>query len=641
VECYNSNWYHRFTFVSSKKAFKGGIGYNVKKLLSSLKRDIFVQVFNKMFLIPLKKHVKRLGCVLLICANGIIIHAQTFGPNNPATHTNSTTVGTFSWTNANRVASSNNQYATVTNKGLTNYLSAADYGFALPVTTSITGIQLDVEKSTLSPTVVTTLNAWSAGLTKIISAGNNRMLLFIYSGENGTLRDITSVTYGGQAMTQIVEGSVVTSFAAKMEFWVLLESGIAAATNTSFVPTFAAGAISSDVVDYYASAVYAGVDQALPFTSTQIFTTSATAATITVSPTLATTGGGMAIAAIHCGNNITPGSAPGGTNTYLVSSGFTEVLDTYTANPSATGSGICTEISQQSITASGSVAPSYTFAGTPNRQLVIYTNLTCIRELDNSVRLVKGGVVTGSNFAYTVTPWNTVDTYSTYGSASNLWGTTWTVAEVNATNFGAVLSASVSNGTAQVDHMRITVTGFSTLPVELTDFYGSDKEGKILLEWQTASERQNKHFVIERSDGIDAFTDIGYRIGKGNSNIINSYEFTDETPLKGINYYRLKQEDFDGTYDYSDIIAIIRGESDLLSVYPNPSTDGRFKIASSQIIQPGIYIYSTEMKLIKTVEANNTKELDVSLTELTDGVYYLIFNTGGEQKIKKVEKFCR
>ncbi len=569
------------------------------------------------------------------------LHSQTFGPNNSATHTNSTSVGTFSWSNPNFVASSNNQHASVTNKGLTNYLSATNFGFSLPVTTSITGIQLDIEKSTLSPTVVTTLNGWTAGLTKTISPGNNRMLLLIYSGENGTLRDITSLTYGGQSMTQIVEGGIVTSFAAKMEYWVLLESGIAAATNTSFVPTFAAGAVSSDVVNFYASAVYAGVDQTLPFTSTQIFTTSSTAATLAVSPTLATTGGGMVVSAIHCGNNTTPNSAPGGSNTYSVSAGFTEVLDTYTANPSATGSGICTQISQQSITASGSVAPTYTFAGTPNRQIVIYSNLTCIRELDNSVQLVKGGTVTGSNLANTVTPWNTVDTYSTYGSSSNLWGTTWSVAEVNASNFGAVLSASVSNGTARVDHMRITITGISTLPVELTQFSGKEVGNAILLEWQTASEHQNKQFVVERMSPLGVFTEIGRRKGKGNSLVIQNYDFLDESPLNGVNYYRIRQEDFDGQYEFSKIISIQRGDEAHYSVYPNPSPDGNFTVVSDHIIDDGVYIYSCEMKRLKFIESNNNKALELSISELPDGLYFLIINNKGEQKIKKLEKFCR
>lgn len=579
---------------------------------------------------------------VVICA-GHMAMAQTFGPNSPSSGTNSTSIGTLSWTAPGNVLTSNNSYASVVAKGITNYLSATNFGFTLPVTTSITGIRLEVEKSTLTPTVVTTLNAWSAGLTKTVSAGSNRMLLFVASMENGSgARDITALTYGGQAMTQIVEGVVGTTggFQAKMEFWVLLNSGIAAATNTLFVPTFAGGTLTENI-EYYASAVFAGVDQTLPYTSTQIYTLSGAAATLVASPTLAVTGGGMAVAAIHNGNNTTPAKAVGGTNTYLVGGGFTEILDTYTANPGFTSSGMCTEISQQSISVAGSVTPSYTFAGTSNRQIVIYANLTCLREIDNSVRLIKGGTITGNNAAFTVTPWNTTDTYISYGSSSDLWGTTWTVADINATNFGAVLSASVNNGTAQVDHMRITVTGFSTLPVELTDFYGNEKNGKVFLEWQTASEHKNKQFVIERSSGLNDFVEIGKLKGHTNSKVLNSYEFTDKAPLPGINYYRLKQEDYDGAYEYSETIAVVESGTEMFSVYPNPTYDGHFKIASEQIIQPGVYIYSDSMKLIKMIDSENSKELDLSVNELTDGIYYLVFNTGGQQKIKKLIKVCK
>lgn len=398
-------------------------------------------------------------------------NSQTFGPNNPSSGTNNASVGAFAWTSPGNVLTSNNGYASNTNKGVTNYISASNFGFLVPVTTNIDGIQLDVEKSTLSPTIVTVLNNWTAGFTKTISAGTNRMLLFMASMENGSgARSITNLRYGGQAMTKIIEGVTGTAggFQAKLEFWVLLESGISTATSTAFTATYNAVTLTENI-EYYASAVYAGVDQILPYTSTQVFTTTATGATVTVSPTLATTGGGMAVAAIHCGNNTTPASSIGGTNTFSVTSTFTETIDTYTANPSFGTSGMCTQIAHQAIASSGTVAPSYTFAGTPNRRVVIYVNLTCVAELDNSVRLVKGGTITGSNFAYTTSPWNTVDTYTSYGGPTSLWGTTWSVAEVNALNFGAVISASVNNGTARVDHMRISIYGTSTLPIELID----------------------------------------------------------------------------------------------------------------------------------------------------------------------------
>jgi hypothetical protein len=76
---------------------------------------------------------------------------------------------------------------------------------------------------------------------------------------------------------------------------------------------------------------------------------------------------------------------------------------------------------------------------------------------DNVVSLVKGGVVTGTNKA-TVTPYTTSFAVATYGSSIDTWGTTWTPANINAANFGAVLSVNVNNSlTATVDYIRITV----------------------------------------------------------------------------------------------------------------------------------------------------------------------------------------
>lgn len=581
-------------------------------------------------------------CIILIVKSDL--YAQTFGPNNPSSGTNTTSIGSIAWTNPGNILSSNNSYASVVSKGVTNYVSATNFGFSLPVTTAINGIQLDIERSTLSPTIVTVLNNWTAGLTKTVSAGSNRMLLFIASMENGSgPRDITAVTYGGQSLTSIIEGTVGTAggFVAKQEFWVLLNSGITAATNTSFVVTFAGGVTLTENVEYFASAVYAGVDQILPYTSTQIFTTTSTSSTCQVSPTLATTGGGMAVASIHCGQNTTPASSIGGTNTYSVTSSFTETIDTYTANAGFSTSGICTEIAHQAISTSGTVAPSYTFAGTPNRQIVIYINLTCVAELDNSVRLIKNGTITGNNLAYTVSPWNTADTYTSYGSSSNLWGTTWTVADINASNFGAVLSASVNNGTAQVDHMRITVTGSSTLPVELIDFIGYESGGKNYLEWQTGSEHRNKQFDIERGGSMGDFTKIATVDGKDNSSVFNNYSIIDNSPAEGVNYYRLKQVDEDGSYKYSHIIAIIaNAEKGDIVVYPNPSCSGNYTLTGSDNLHDGVSIYSSDLKLIKKTEINSDA-LNVSLSELTDGTYYLVFTSNGKQNIRQIIKACR
>ena len=76
---------------------------------------------------------------------------------------------------------------------------------------------------------------------------------------------------------------------------------------------------------------------------------------------------------------------------------------------------------------------------------------------DSRIRIVKGGSV-GSTDKSSVTEWPTTDTYKTYGGAADLWGETWSSTDINDSTFGFALSAlGVGFGTAQVDHIRITV----------------------------------------------------------------------------------------------------------------------------------------------------------------------------------------
>jgi hypothetical protein len=113
--------------------------------------------------------------------------------------------------------------------------------------------------------------------------------------------------------------------------------------------------------------------------------------------------------------------------------------------------------------------------------------------------------------------------------------------------------------------------------VELVTFVGWNEETVNQLEWVTASEVNNELFVVERStDGIN-FVEIGTRPGNGTTSESHTYNLTDYTPVEGYNYYRLKQIDFDGSYEYSPTIVIEVKSSTLESViamlYPNPAKE--------------------------------------------------------------------
>lgn len=119
------------------------------------------------------------------------------------------------------------------------------------------------------------------------------------------------------------------------------------------------------------------------------------------------------------------------------------------------------------------------------------------------------------------------------------------------------------------------------LPVELTSFTASlTKSGTGLLEWHTESELNNDRFEIQRSEnGVD-FTTLGSVDGAGTSSSPHDYQFEDTDPILSLVYYRLKQVDFSGEFEYSSIVSLdftgAEGGSNRLVVSPNPVSTGSF-----------------------------------------------------------------
>lgn len=108
------------------------------------------------------------------------------------------------------------------------------------------------------------------------------------------------------------------------------------------------------------------------------------------------------------------------------------------------------------------------------------------------------------------------------------------------------------------------------LPVELVHFSAKTFESKqVKCEWTTASEINNDFFEVQRSADGQNFETIGLVDGTGNTSSYSNYHFMDAVPLQGLNYYRLRQNDYDGNFEYSVIIKV-EVASELYSIYPNP-----------------------------------------------------------------------
>ncbi len=119
----------------------------------------------------------------------------------------------------------------------------------------------------------------------------------------------------------------------------------------------------------------------------------------------------------------------------------------------------------------------------------------------------------------------------------------------------------------------------SALPVDLVAFTGKNEGSINHLFWTTASEENNVGFELQRSNNGRDFETIGFVEGIGTTENTNNYSFIDERPLTGDNYYRLKQIDYDGQYELSNVIVLEFNTSanGVIKVFPNPN-NGQFTL---------------------------------------------------------------
>ncbi|WP_158607163.1 T9SS type A sorting domain-containing protein [Pontibacter oryzae] len=176
------------------------------------------------------------------------------------------------------------------------------------------------------------------------------------------------------------------------------------------------------------------------------------------------------------------------------------------------------------------------------------------------------------------------------------------------------------------------------LPVELASFTGAATANGITLEWSTASEDNNSHFEIERSPDGKAFEQIGLVQGHGNSSVMLYYTHQDKRPKPGTNYYRLRQVDFDGQFEYSKIIAVNASESMAQELQvilaPNPCQNGDCDISllnpnQQQEIQLQLQDLSGKVIFEQTVTDQNS-ELRLTKQQLQQlrGMYLLSAKAG-------------
>lgn len=169
----------------------------------------------------------------------------------------------------------------------------------------------------------------------------------------------------------------------------------------------------------------------------------------------------------------------------------------------------------------------------------------------------------------------------------------------------------------------------AVLPVELLYFTGKAQDEDVLLEWKTASEINNSHFEVERSTNGLEFSTIGTVEGSGTTVEQQYYDFLDKNPAIGKNYYRLRQVDFDGSFEYTNVIMIefnkegVVATSVQVSAFPNPTID-ILNIKTKNLDIQGYQIFNSLGQLImeqQSLDSDNLHQINVKT--LASGTYFI------------------
>ena len=237
---------------------------------------------------------------------------------------------------------------------------------------------------------------------------------------------------------------------------------------------------------------------------------------------------------------------------------------------------------------------------------------------------------------------------NSYSTSPGSWrstdaGATWMPINLPSSGYQVVSVDSMTQFAAQGNGFYKLSSPYF-IPVELISFSASTTEGNVLLRWSTATELNNSGFDIERSSDNKDYVKIGFVPGYGTTTESKSYSYT--TSLKTTKqYYRLKQVDFDGTFEYSSTVevdGIAPTEFSLKQNYPNPFNpttriDFTLPVESNAKISVYNLIGQKVVELINLKLYAGNHSVDFDATKLSSGIYLYKIEAGAFSSVKKMQ----
>jgi Secretion system C-terminal sorting domain len=194
-----------------------------------------------------------------------------------------------------------------------------------------------------------------------------------------------------------------------------------------------------------------------------------------------------------------------------------------------------------------------------------------------------------------------------------------------------------TGGTNRIDNF--TIKSLTIIPVQLLDFKAQKENQAVKLLWSTATELNNAFYAVERSENGKSFEKIGEINGYGNSNVKRTYEFMDEKPLNTVNYYRLRQVDFDGKETVYKTVSVNFGKNTTTKVYPSIAKDNINVEINGGNGASDLLVVNLLGQVVKAQKLQNTEGVfPVNISDLPNGSYIMRVVSKNETISQRFEK---
>jgi hypothetical protein len=210
-------------------------------------------------------------------------------------------------------------------------------------------------------------------------------------------------------------------------------------------------------------------------------------------------------------------------------------------------------------------------------------------------------------------------------------------------------STSISGGTVSVTVIASNLpTGYYALsystnpivlPLQLTAFSVTAQQNTALLDWTMEQAAGLDHFNVQHSTDGATFTAIGtVAAATGDAGSAN-YTFTDQNPIKALNYYRIEIFNEDGSTTYSGIrtLGSASAATATVSIYPNPATD-RIHVTTSANTAFNILIIDVQGRVVRQVAVASGNTADITISDLVKGIYFAEILTGNSKNVTEFLK---